>query len=184
MVHTKYNYYLSNKSYYLSRAFLRATSFLFNSFIAGKKYSMCISVYNIENNGTLEKVSLVSKTGTILSVYQCVMTKSEPTVKCCISVLMPYSVSKFGIYGFTIWFKKHMMIRVITEHRAIFQRKGKTHKSTNRQNQSTTENWENRNGPDNGKTDNTMAKRRKKTKSHSMIQKQLQINSRVTSYAP
>jgi hypothetical protein len=29
-----------------------------------------------------------------------------------------------------------------------------------------------------------MAKRRKKTKSHSMIQKQLQINSRVTSYAP
>jgi hypothetical protein len=34
----------------------------------------------------------------------------------------------------------------ITEHRAIFQRKMQM--SINRQNQSTTENWENRNSPD------------------------------------
>ena len=36
----------------------------------------------------------------------------------------------------------------ITEHRAIFQRERKTHKSTNRQSQSQPENWENLNGPD------------------------------------
>jgi hypothetical protein len=69
------------------------------------------------------------------------MTKSEPTVKCYISVLMSYGVSKFGIYGFTIWVKKHIMIRVITKLPNIEQSskgKGKTHKSTNRQNQSTT----------------------------------------------
>ena len=69
------------------------------------------------------------------------MTKSEPTVKCCISVLMPYGVGKFGIYGFTIWVKKHIMIRVITKLPNIEQSskgKGKTHKSTNRQNQLTT----------------------------------------------
>jgi hypothetical protein len=69
------------------------------------------------------------------------MTKSEPTVKCCMSVLMSYGVSKFGIYGFTILVKKHIMIRVITKLPNIEQSskgKGKTHKSTNRQNQSTT----------------------------------------------
>jgi hypothetical protein len=44
-----------------------------------------------------------------------------------------------------------MIIRVITKLRNTEQSsKGneKTHKSTNRQNKSTTENWENHNGPD------------------------------------
>lgn len=85
-------------------------SYLFSSFIADKEYSMCISVYNIGNNGTLDKVSLITKTGAILSVYPCVMRKSEPTVKCCISLVMPYGVSKFGEYCFMIWLKTHMEI--------------------------------------------------------------------------
>lgn len=69
---------------------------------------MCISVYNIGNNGTLDKVSMVTKTGAILSVYQCVMTRSEPSVKCCISVLLSYGVSTFDINGYIIWFNKHV----------------------------------------------------------------------------
>ena len=83
-------------------------SYLFSSFIADKEYSMCISVYNIGNNGTLDKVSMVTKTGAILSVYQCVMTRSESSVKCCISVLLSYGVSTFDINGYIIWFNKHV----------------------------------------------------------------------------
>ena len=60
---------------------------------------------------------MVSKTGAILSVYQCVMTRSEPTLKCCISVLMSFSVSTFGISGLTILFKKDMKISGVIRSR-------------------------------------------------------------------
>jgi len=41
-----------------------------------------------------------------------------------------------------------MIITKLPNTEQSYKVKGKTHKSTNRQNQSTTENWENRNGPD------------------------------------